>query len=350
MNAKNDISRRDFLKTLAMAGVSISSLAGCFAGKQAFDSHLASPAPADGKSTVVIVRSESLANPDKAGIKKMLDVAVPQALGVASAEAAWAMLYKPNDTVGIKVNCIAPRLASHPELALAIADSLIAAGVPADQIIIWDRDDRELEASGYVINAENPGVKCYGTKPRWGYSRELTANSSVGVRFSNIISRQCTAMVNVPVIKDHNIAGLSLSLKNYFGAIESPNKFHGNNCNPYVADVYSLPHVRKKSRLVIVDAISVLYEGGPTNVRSRYVWNYNGLLIGTDPVAVDQIGLMLLEDKRSAEGLPSLGSIGREAKYIATAADSDHNLGVNDPRHIRVVEIPESTLSQKGSA
>jgi len=278
---------------------------------------------------------------DRATIKRMLDAAVPQALGVESADAAWRMLFKPNDTVGIKVNCIAAMVASRPELAMAIADSLIAADVPAEQIIIWDREDRELAMAGYTINADKPGVKCYGTKPGVGYGENLLRTRSVGSRLSKIISRQCTATVNVPVLKDHNIAGLSLSLKNYFGAIENPNKFHGSYCNPYVADLNLAPQIREKNRLIICDVITALYEGGPTDCKPRYMWDYNGLIIGTDPVAVDQIGLMLLEEKRVAEGLPTFAAAGRPVKYIATAADPDHQLGVNDPEKIRVIEIED---------
>jgi uncharacterized protein (DUF362 family) len=338
---QHHLSRRDFLKSLALAGVSISSVTGC---ALAPESGIASNKLAE-CSTVVIVRSEKLSRPDRATIRRMLDTAVPQALGVASADAAWRMLFKPNDTVGIKVNCISSMVSSHPQLAYAISDSLIAAGVPADQIIIWDRDDRELVSAGYIINVDGPGVKCYGTKPWTGYGKELVVSGSMGSRISKIISRQCTALVNTPVLKDHNVAGLSLSLKNYFGAIENPNKFHRNNCDPYVADLNMAPQIREKSKLVICDAITSLYEGGPTDCRPRYMWHYNGLIIGTDPVAVDQIGLMLLEEKRASEGLPPLPAAGRLPKYIATAADPEHCLGVRDPEKIRVIEILDTRYS-----
>lgn len=331
-------SRRDFLRSLALAGVSISSLAGC-AAKSPNELAVRSTKDEDDKSTVVVVRSDMLSRPDRVTIKQMLDAAVPQALGVASADVAWRKLFKPNDAVGIKVNCIASRVSSHPQLAWAIADSLIAAGVPADQIIIWDREDRELVSAGYVINADGSGVKCYGTKPRVGYTRDLVVTGSVGSRISKIISRQCTATVNVPVLKDHNIAGLSLSLKNYFGAIENPNKFHMGNCNPYVADLNMAPQIREKNKLIICDAITILYEGGPTDCKPKYMWRCNSLIVGTDPVAVDQIGLMLLEEKRASDGLAPLAAVGRSVKYIDTAADPDHCLGVKDPEKIRVIDL-----------
>ena len=336
------ITRRDFIKTAVLAGIGISQIAGC--AVKSTDTTPTVKQPSDG-ATVVIIRSESLAKPDRAVIKQMLDMAIPEALGVQSPDAAWKMLYKPTDTVGIKVNCIAPMIPTHPELAYAIADSLIGIGIPAEQIIIWDREDRELTSSGYTINADGPGIKCYGTKPRLGYGEDLTVSRSVGSRISKILSRLCTATVNAPVLKDHNIAGLTMSLKNYFGSIENPNKFHGTNCDPYVADLYMSPLIKEKSKLVICDAINVLFEGGPTDYKSRFVWNYNGLIIGTDPVAVDQIGLMLLEEKRASAGLPPLAAVGRPVKYITTAADPDHRLGVKDPEKIKVIELSDNSGS-----
>jgi len=335
------MSRRDFIKSLALAaGMSVTTLSGCAIKSSAPEGGTA-PDKSTASSTVVIVRSDWLSRPDRTMIRQMLDNAVPKALGVSSPEVAWKTLFKPNDTVGIKVNCISPMIPTHPQLAYAIADCLITAGVPADQIIIWDREDRELASAGYAIN-DGPGIKCYGTKPGVGYGEELVMIGSIGFRLSKIISRQCTATVNVPVLKDHNVAGFSLSLKNYFGAIENPNKFHGNNCNPYVADLNMTPQIREKNKLIICDAITILYEGGPTDFRPRYAWNYNGLIIGTDPVAVDEIGLMILEGKRVSEGLPPLAAAGRPVKYIATAADPDHRLGVRNPEKIRVIEITYS--------
>jgi uncharacterized protein (DUF362 family) len=336
------ITRRDFIKTAVLAGISISQIAGCAVKSTDTTATVKQPS---GGATVVVIRSESLAKPDRAVIKQMLDMAIPEALGVQSPDAAWKMLYKPTDTVGIKVNCIAPMIPTHPELAYAIADSLIGIGIPAEQIIIWDREDRELTSSGYTINADGPGIKCYGTKPRLGYGEDLTVSRSVGSRISKILSRLCTATVNAPVLKDHNVAGLTMSLKNYFGSIENPNKFHGTNCDPYVADLYMSPLIKEKSKLVICDAINVLFEGGPTDYKSRFAWNYNGLIIGTDPVAVDQIGLMLIEEKRASAGLPPLAAVGRPVKYITTAADPDHLLGVKDPEKIKVIELSDKQKS-----
>jgi len=342
MNAesKNNVTRRDFLKSLVMMGISVSTLAGCITNTPSPNTNISSHGD-DDKSIVVIAKSNKLANPNRTNIKYILDLALTQVLGVDSADIAWKKLFKPNDIVGIKVNCISPIIKSTPQVSYAIADSLVTAGIPPEQIIIWDREDRELSMAGYTLNFDGPGVKCYGTKPRVGYAKELTISGSVGSRLSNILSRQCTATVNVPVLKDHNISGLSMSLKNYFGAIENPNKFHDNHCNPYVADLYMSSHIKDKNKLIICDAINILFEGGPTDCKPEYISNFNGLIIGTDPVAVDEVAWLLLEEKRSEAGLPSLMEAGRLPQYILTAADPEHKLGFREPDKIKVVEISD---------
>lgn len=340
MSFVNKISRRSFIKTIAIAGIGMSKIAGC-AVKPANKIEPTTSKLTSDMATVVIIKSEKLSNPDRVSIKQMLDMAVSEALGTESANSAWKSLFKPNDVVGIKVNCIARMLPTHPELAYAIADNLIETGIPPEQVIIWDREDRELESCGYKINFDGSGIRCYGTKPRIGYGEELVVSRSVGSRISKILSRQCTSIVNAPVLKDHNIAGITLSLKNYFGVIENPNKFHGSNCNPYVADLNMLPLIKEKNKLIICDAIKILFDGGPTDCKPKYTWNYNGIIVGTDPVAIDQIGMMLIEEKRASEGLSPLAAVGRPVKYIAVAADPEHKLGINDPEKIKVIELSD---------
>jgi len=54
---------------------------------------------------------------------------------------------------------------------------------------------------------------------------------------------------------------------------------------------------------------------------------------------VDYTALQILNKKRVQMGLPTLEATGRAPKYIATAADTQHNLGVNDPKRIKLIEI-----------
>ena len=68
---------------------------------------------------------------------------------------------------------------------------------------------------------------------------------------SKILTNLTNRTVNLPVLKDHNLAGLSGSMKNMYGVIHNPNKYHLNNCNPYVAELNALAEI--KNSLGILD-------------------------------------------------------------------------------------------------
>jgi uncharacterized protein (DUF362 family) len=148
----------------------------------------------------------------------------------------------------------------------------------------------------------------------------------------------CDAVINLPVIKDHGIAGVTMALKSMFGAIHNPNKYHSNGGDPYVADVNMLAPIRQKLRLHICDGLNAQYEGGPSFM-PQWMWPFNGLLVARDPVALDYVGWKIIEKKRAEAGMKPLGELKRQPTYIATAADREHRLGTCDPKRIERVEI-----------
>lgn len=143
-------------------------------------------------------------------------------------------------------------------------------------------------------------------------------------------------LINIPLLKDHDGAGVSIALKNMYGVIHNPNKYHPNGRNPYIADVNELPEIRAKLRLHICDATTACFEGGP-GFKPQFTWQQNALIISEDPVALDHAGWQLIERKRAEKGLKTLFAEGREPRYIATAADAQHRLGTNDLRRIALV-------------
>jgi len=194
-----------------------------------------------------------------------------------------------------------------------------------------------MERSGFHIVASGDRVQCYGTD-RVGYEEELSAWGSVGGRLSKILTRRTNVLINLPVMKDHDGAGVTIALKNMYGAIHNPNKYHPNGCNPYVADLNMLTEIRNRMRLTICDATTAMYEGGP-GFKPEHSWNANTLLVSTDPVALDHTGWKMIERKRAEKGLKTLKAEEREPSYIATAADGDHRLGANDSKTISIVEV-----------
>ena len=336
-------SRREFLQQLALLGINLLGLSSCVSSMQKIER--VKESPAYDKSTVVIAQNAAISNAvgqaRQEKVQKMLDAAVSRATGASSVSAAWRKLFNPNDTVGIKVNCLRSAgkyLSSHPELVNCIVKGLVGARIPTEQIIVWDRYNSELQNAGYEINRNGRGVKYYGTDAEGvGYSSELLISGLVASKISKILSTYCTAIINVPVLKDHNIAGVTLSLKNFLGAINDPNKYH-DNINPSVADLNASPLIKEKTKITICDALKAIYDYGP-GYHPQYTWDYNGLLVSTDPVAIDQIGATIIEKKREEAGLPSLAHAGRPPDYIAIAADAEHKLGTNDPEKIELVHL-----------
>jgi uncharacterized protein (DUF362 family) len=239
--------------------------------------------------------------------------------------------------VGLKVNALGGRGASsNLQLVEAICERLQQSGIVAGDIVVWDRDSEEMEHAGFHLAMGGNRVQCYGTD-RVGYEQDLAAYGSVGSQLSKILTRRCDVLINVPVLKDHDGAGVTIALKNMYGVIHNPNKYHPNGCNPYIADLNMLPEIRAKMRLTVCDATTAMYEGGP-GYKPEHSWKCNTLLVSQDPVALDYTGWQFIERKRAQMGLKTLAAEDRAPHYIATAADPEHRLGANDPGRIATVE------------
>jgi uncharacterized protein (DUF362 family) len=249
---------------------------------------------------------------------------------------AWAALFSPSDRVAIKVNAMGgPRAATSPAVALAIADGARQAGVPPRDILIWDRSSAELRRAGYEVRQEGDGPRCFGTD-LMGYEPQPSVHATVGSCFSRILTRWATALVDVPVLKDHDLSGVSLSMKNLFGLIHNPNKYHDEGCSPYLADLLGHPEVRGRWRLAVCDAHRGQCHGGPA-AAPRWTWPYGGLLVATDAVALDRVGEGILEARRREIGLPSLEEERRPAVHIQAA--HDRGLGEGRAALIRLRQL-----------
>jgi uncharacterized protein (DUF362 family) len=334
MNARQISNRRDFVKGALMSAAAVRAGAGVLAGAE-------QSAPA-AKSKVVIARDALLrgtgSTVDSSRMLKLLDRAMQALFDRDHPVEAWRRVVRPGETVGLKVNTLGGRgISTNPQLVEAVCERLQEAGVKPADIVIWDRDSEELERAGFHLATDGNRVQCYGTD-RAGYEEELAAYGSVGSRLSKILTQRSGVLINLPVLKDHDGAGVTIALKNMYGAIHNPNKYHPNGCVPYVADLNMLPEIRSRMRLTICDATTAMYEGGPA-FKPEFSWKHNALLVSQDPVALDYTGWQIVERKRAEEKLKTLEAEERAPRYIATAADAEHRLGTNDPRRITTVEV-----------
>jgi len=267
---------------------------------------------------------------------KLVNDGLKKLIGGKDKNENWSSIFNEKDVVGLKLNCLAGRgLSPNAEVVNAIIEGLKSAGVKEDNIIVWERFSRDLQRTGYPINIDKPGVKYYGTDAV-GYDAEPSMSGSIGSCFSKIVSEKCTALINIGILKDHDLSGVSAGMKNFYGAIHNPNKYHDNNCDPYVADVNAHPFIKNKLRLIIIDAIKPQFKGGP-GYKPQYTWDYNGIIMGFDPVAVDSVSYDILDKKRKEKGAPSLKEDGKEPKWIITAEKK--GLGIADLKKIEIIEI-----------
>ena len=253
----------------------------------------------------------------------------------------------PSGTVGMKASCLARQNSTSPALAEALAKILIEiSGIKDNNIIVWERTSRELKQAGYSLNAASIGGRCLGTDAAdIGYSAEFFSSGKVSSMVSRILTDLVDHNINLALLKDHSLAGMSAGLKNMYGAIHNPNKFHANNCDPFAADVNNLEPIKGKHRLTVIEAVSVQYENGP-GFDGRHFDRYGGLILSDDPVAADRVAQEILEHLRSKHGRPTLADVNRPVKYLVSAQQA--GLGTAEMRSINlVVRLIDAAGSEK---
>ena len=291
-----------------------------------------------GKPRVVVVRTKKALtdgyDADRGALRAMLDAGLVALSGQKDAVAALAKYFRPGERVGLKINGLAGRkAATHVELVDELSVLLGKANIEGRQQIVFDRFARDLSASGF--STQPHGYRCVGNDEA-GHEEELVQMPSSASRLTRVLTTQVDGVLNLPILKQHMLAGMTGALKNNFGCIHNPNKMHIDNCDPYVAEVNAVPEIRGKQRLVIMDALRPVLDNGPS-YQPGMAEVANVMLFATDLVAVDTVALAILEELRAKRELPTLAKAGIAPTYLATA--SKMGLGVSDRAGIDVVTI-----------
>jgi len=261
-------------------------------------------------------------------IRQMLDAAIAKLTGLDDAQAAWGALFTPQERIAIKVNTIqGSDLWTHIPLALAVAECLQGAGVPAEQIAIYDRYALELKNAGYTINKDGPGVRCLGTDLDYTGGWKVM---DVDVKFSDVLLNS-DALINIPVLKQHSMTGISFALKNHYGTFDSPARFHEGRAKQALGELNSLQPIKERTRLTIGDVLAVAAGSWASLVTG------DSILMSFDPVAHDAVGLQLYGDAMTAKGRNSTLAARLAAPWLENAAAL--GLGTSDPAHIELMEV-----------
>jgi len=260
---------------------------------------MAVPAKQTGRSKVVLVRDEAALDENSAFngevIQQMLDQAVMTLFDAETPVAAFRRIISPNQTVGIKTNFWS-YLPTPAEVENAIKQRVLDVGVREDRISIDDH----------------------------------------GVR-TNPIFQNADSIINARPLRTHYLSGVSGCMKNLIMFSDSQSKWHPNSCAD-LGLLQTLPEVRGKLRLHVLSVLTPQFHGrGPHHFSRRYVWNYKGLIVGTDVVAVDAVALRLLMAKRT-EVLGAAKALPPVPIHIERA-DKVHGLGNSDMNNIDLIKL-----------
>jgi len=282
------ITRRDFLRVAAGAAMAAT-----------LGPEILGEAKAEATARVVLIRNAEAVGSDGTVrgeiLQSMLDEAIRSLLGTKDSVEAWQKLIKSSDIVGIKTNSW-NRLPTPKELEAAIKRRLLDVGVAGKNM---DIDDR--------------GV------------------------LHNPLFTKATALINMRPLRTHHWSGVGTCLKNYIMFVPNPSAYHDEGCSP-LGKIWTYPIVKGKTRLNILSALTPQFYGRGANFFDRrYVWPYKGLIVGTDPVAVDAIGAHLLQAKRIA-------FFGEDRALDVPpihimVADKTYHLGVSDLSRIQLIKL-----------
>ncbi|UCE60284.1 MAG: DUF362 domain-containing protein [Phycisphaerales bacterium] len=320
------LSRRGFL------GAAASAVGGVMLGSRAFaedDSRL-TILPGMPQSRVVEVQSRHVINGLQVHrdlLAEMLDHAITELTGADTPAQGWKAILKPSDIIGIKFNQSGQAvLATTPAFANAIISSLVDAGWRPEQIVCI-----EVLSDTGLIRSTAPVAE--------GFDRKPTDFGSGTDELASVL-RQVTAIIDVPFLKTHNIAGMTCSLKNLsHGLIKHPARYHAHGCSPYIADIVWLEEIRAKLRLCLVDALRVVYRGGPS-VTDTGISEEGMIIASRDPVATDSVALRFLNKVRLQNNLSRIVSSPEDLAYLAAA--HRRGLGIALPHGIDLFRVQAS--------
>jgi len=290
MKAKaHGITRRDFIRGAGCAAIG-AAVALPVLAEDLIDS--------DPTTRVVLIRHPDAVDkggmPNGTVLQEMLDDAMKELFETETPGEAFKKILKAEDVVGIKTNEWG-YLRTPLELEQAIRRRALDVGVDEKNIAIDDR----------------------------GVLRDP-------------VFRRATALINARPLRSHAWSGVGSLIKNYIMFSPNPPKYHPNSCADLGA-LWDLPIVKGKTRLNILVLLTPLFHGvGRHHFDKAFTWPYRGLLVGTDPVALDTVGLHLFAAKRReyfGDGRP----LKPTAHHVAIA-DSKFHIGTSDLKKIEIVK------------
>lgn len=304
------MDRRNFLKALALTGAA-------FSIKEVdaitlFSQNFAATGPAD-KYDLVAVMGGSPVDMFRKGIAEF---------------GGMSQFVKKGHRVVVKPNIgwdKTPEMAANtnPELVGEIIRQCFRAG--AKEVLVFDHTCDNWQKC-YANSGIEKAAKAAGAKMvpahEVSYYREVPLPKGVKLKTTQVHKAilDCDVWINVPVLKNHGGAKMSIAMKNHMGIVWDRGYFHSNDLQQCIADVCTLD---KKAVLNVVDAYRLMKNNGPRGKSEADAVLSKGLFISQNIVAVDTAATTFFNQVREmpVETVKHIGK-GEELKLGTTKLDS----------------------------
>ncbi len=326
------VSRRSFLKSASVAlaaGMVPCERALPTRTKRAFDIRYPNP------GRLVVVTHEGVVgvndSVNETYVRQMLDEGLMQFTGLSNPVEALESFFPGLSTstkIAIKPNLIWGSIHTRIELVRALLRRLTAmlnGTFPAENIYFYE--NQSFPGAGYTTESIGYPVHlvedCYFPDLGWyifcdgkdrPYSKTL---------------HDCDYLINMPLLKDHGATDFTFAMKNHLGTVNPLGKLGVCSNIKALLDINASDVVSNKQRLIILDALFCIYEGGPGGTAQE---RPSSIFIAQDPVTLEYTGRKWVNAYRQAAGFPA-----KPGSYIETAAGEPYSMGVADPDHMTII-------------
>jgi uncharacterized protein (DUF362 family) len=327
-----DIDRREFMRRMAALGFSVAAAGALFSSLAcgSKETPVTTPAPPTSTPGAAPPPVTPIPAPDGTYLAVARGKS-PAALVQAAVKALGGIerYVKQGNEVIIKPNiCVAHRTyeyaaTTNPEVIAELVKLSIGAG--AKRVRVMDTPFSGTADQAYVRSGIGEAVKAAGgqmeimTPAKY---REVALPNGKDITKWKIYDAVLDAdvLINVPIAKHHQLARLTLGMKNLMGVIQNRGEFH-LNLGQRVADLSSL----LKPAFTMIDCVRILMNGGPSGGDLNSVKLTNTIIASRDIVAADAYAVTLFG--LQADDIPSI------------RAAAQMGLGKTDLKSIKIEEI-----------
>ncbi len=295
--------------------------------------------------------------PQPTKVRELVNRGILHFTGKTNLTLAWRTIVSSNDVVGIKVySTPGANSGTRPSVVASIIEGLLESGVPAKQIIIWDKDLVHLRLAGFGDLAEQFKIRIAASSASgyheknfyesplignlvWGDSEFGKKESDAGRKsfVTRLVIDEITKIISVVPLLNHNLAGTTGNLFNVAsGGVDNIQRFDKpDRLAIALPEIYAMQSLGDKVVLNITDALLCQYQGEQRSLL-HYSVALNQIWFSKDPVALDVLAINELQRQRESAGIPSKK---KDLEIYDNASLLE--LGQSDPKLIGIENAPE---------